>query len=156
MLAHPQGGELSQRPHLRKGDRLERMAETEPAATLHLTEDQGEPCAPDIRSDNVDLSEPTAPIALQHLHALPLQLSTGQILPAYAELLLRLRLRHRPPPYGSMRTRIRNRAGAPNLWKPSASHLWKRQGEVGGVGHRHLAVVMMRLLYPPSLIGRLP
>ena len=43
-----------------------------------------------------------------------------------------------------------------NLWKPSASHLWKRQGEVGGVGHRHLAVVMMRLLYPPSLIGRLP
>jgi hypothetical protein len=55
MLAHPQGGELSQRPHLRKSDRLERMAEAEPAATLHLTEDQGEPCISDIGSDNVDL-----------------------------------------------------------------------------------------------------
>src|SRR5829696_5508401 len=149
MLAHPQGGELSQRLHLRKSDRLERMAETEPAATLHLTEDQGEPCAPDIRSDNVDLSEPTAPIALQHLHALPLQLSTGQILPAYAELLLGLRLRHHPPPYEACVRGPGIVRAHQNLWKPSASHLWKRKGEVGGVGHRHSAVVVMRLLYPP-------
>jgi len=55
-----------------------------------------------------------------------------------------------------MRTPMRIVRAHQNLWKPSASHLWKRQGEVGGVGHRHLAVVMMRLLYPPSLIGRLP
>src|SRR5687767_935538 len=106
MLAHPQSRELPQGPHLRKGDRLKRMAESEPAAALHLTKDQRQPSVSDFRGDNVDLPASAAPIALQHLHALPLQLSTGQVLPAYAQLLLGLRPRHRPPPNESMRTQV--------------------------------------------------
>jgi hypothetical protein len=56
MLAHPQGGQLTQRLHLRKGDRLKRMAETQPAATLHLAEDQSQSCRASLRGDNVNLS----------------------------------------------------------------------------------------------------
>ena len=57
------------------------MAETEPSAALHLTEHQREAVCAGLRGDNVDLAEPAAPIPLQHLHALPLQLRTRQILP---------------------------------------------------------------------------
>src|SRR5688500_9831639 len=103
MFPHPQSRELPQGPHLRKSDRLERMAETEPAAALHLTKDQCQPSISNFRGDNVDLPQPTAPIPLQHPHPMPRQLSTSQVSPACANMLLGLRLRHRPPPNGSMR-----------------------------------------------------
>src|SRR5215218_5787342 len=74
------------------------MTETQPAAALHLTKDQRHSPLAGLRGDNVDLAQPATPIPLQHLHALPLQLSTGQILTTHAQLLLRPRLRHRPPP----------------------------------------------------------
>src|SRR4029453_2922721 len=83
------------------------MAETQPATALHFTEDQPQPGFADIRSDNVDLPKPAAPFPLQHPHALPLQLCTGKVFPAYAQLLLRRRRRHRPPRLGSMRTPVR-------------------------------------------------
>ena len=66
---------------IRDADRLERMAETQPATALHFTEDQPQPGFADIRSDNVDLPKPAAPIPLQHPHALPLQLCTGKVSP---------------------------------------------------------------------------
>jgi hypothetical protein len=120
MLPHPQSRELRNVRILVKV--IASSGWPKPSPLRHFTSQKKcEPSVSDFRGDNVDLSEPTAPIALQHLHALPLQLSTGQILPAYAELLLGLRLRHRPPPYGSMPTRTRNRAGSPNLWKPSGA-----------------------------------
>jgi hypothetical protein len=58
------------------------------------------------------LSQLAAPIPFQHVQALPLQLRTCQILALYARLLLEPRLRHTPPPRGSMRTPTPNRAGS--------------------------------------------
>jgi hypothetical protein len=55
-MVDPQGGQLTQRLHLREGDRFKRMAETQSAATLHLTKDQCQSSVSDLRGDNVDLS----------------------------------------------------------------------------------------------------
>jgi hypothetical protein len=63
MLTHPYRGELPQRLHLRKSDRLKRMAETKPAAALHLTKDECESSVAGLRGDNVDLPQPAAPIS---------------------------------------------------------------------------------------------
>src|SRR4029450_7165750 len=101
------------------------MAKTHPAAALHLTKAQREAAFADLRCHNIDLAQPAAPIPLQHLQALPLQLRTRQVLPAYAQLLLRLRRRHRPPPLGSMRTPVKIVPAYQNLWKPPAHELWK-------------------------------
>src|SRR5215211_5245318 len=98
MLTHPYRRQLPQRLHLRKRDRLKRMAKTQPAAALHLTKDQRHSPLAALRGNNVDLPQPATPIPLQHLHALPLQLSTSQVLTPHTQLLLRLRLRHHTPP----------------------------------------------------------
>jgi hypothetical protein len=65
-MVDPQGGQLTQRLHLREGDRFKRMAETQSAATLHLTKDQYQSSVSDLRGDNVDLSQPAAPFPLQN------------------------------------------------------------------------------------------
>ena len=74
------------------------MAETQTAAALHLTKDQRDSPLAGLRSDNIDLPKPAAPIPLQHPHPLPLQLRTGQILTAHTYLFLRLRCHHRATP----------------------------------------------------------
>src|SRR4029453_11972483 len=99
--------------HLGEGDRFKRMTETQSGSALHLTKDQRDSLLAGLRGDNVDLPQPAAPIPLQDLHPLPLQLPTGQVLTAYTQLLLRLRRHNRPPPLGSMRTPTPNRAGSP-------------------------------------------
>jgi hypothetical protein len=57
MLPHPQRRELPQSPHLGERDRFKGMAETKPAAALHLTEDQREAVFTYLCGDNVDLNE---------------------------------------------------------------------------------------------------
>src|SRR5262245_16904073 len=101
------------------------MAETEAAAALHLAEDQRQPGRARLRSNNVDFPKAAAPIALQDLHALPLQFGAGQILAAYADLPLRFCCRHRPPPHGSMRTPALIVQHRSKLWKPRNCRLWK-------------------------------
>ena len=125
MLAHPHRRQLPERSHLRVRDGLQRMTEAEPASAFHLTEDQREPGRTRLGGDNVDLTEPTPPIPLQHLQALPLKFGASEVLPAYADLLLGFRRRHRPPPHGSMRTPwqiVRDHEICGNhsgrLWKP--------------------------------------
>jgi hypothetical protein len=106
MLAHPQGGELAQRPHLAEGDRLQRMAEPVPLRHFTSQKTSVTPFSP-ASAATMSIPKPASPIPLQHPHPLPLQLSTGQLLTAYAQLLLRRGPRHRPPPLRSMRTPVK-------------------------------------------------
>src|SRR6476619_8441986 len=117
MLAHPHCRQLSQRPHLRVRDRLEWVTEAQSAAAFHLAEDQRQSVDARLRSNNVDLTQPAAPVPLQDLHALPLQFGARQVLATYPDLLLRFRRRHLPPPYGSMRMPTRIVRSRRNLWK---------------------------------------
>src|SRR6185312_1324383 len=128
MLAHPHGRQLSQRPHLRVRDRLERMTKAQSAAAFHLAEDQRQSADARLRRNNVDLTQPAAPVPLEDLHALPSQFGARQVFATYPDLLLRFRRRHRPPPYESMRTPTRIVRARRNLWKPPIRTLWKTNG----------------------------
>src|SRR5215216_5416958 len=113
MLPHPQSGQLTQRPRLRKSDRLKRMAETKPTAALHLIKDQRDSLLAGLRGDNVDLPQPAAPIPLQDLHPLPLQLRTGQILTTYAPVAASTLLPASPTSKPKHAYTGQNRAGSP-------------------------------------------
>ena len=93
------------------------MAETKPTSALHLTEHQRQAAYTSLRSNNVDLAEPTAPIPLQHLHALPLQLAQARSSPCTPSCCLDSVLGIALPPRQACGRQPRIVQPHRNLWK---------------------------------------
>ena len=140
---------------LRVGDRLQRVAEAEPAAALDLAEHQGDALVADLGRDDVELAEPSTASCASRI-CRPWRSSSRQreILAAYADLLFRLRSAHRSDSLDLVGGRIRTRSeidrGRRNLWTTASRGLWT------GARRRRIQRASASAVALPGATGRLP